>query len=147
VNRAAALQKSTSHNVNLFVNPPYLTLLFAGLCALIQVALTAMVIVRRAKTGVDLLDGGDVTLLRRIRAHGNFSETAPMALLLLALLEMRGLSMTWLWFLSIGLLLGRLLHAWSLLTTNAAWNRRGGMVLTLAVLSVQGLLCVWMFLR
>jgi uncharacterized protein len=129
------------------MNPPYLTLLFAGLCALIQVALTAMVIIRRAKTGVDLLDGGDVTLLRRIRAHGNFSETAPMALLLLALLEMRGLSPTWLWVLGVGLLLGRLLHAWSLLTTNAAWNRRGGMVLTLAVLSVQGVLCIRMFLR
>jgi uncharacterized protein len=128
------------------MNPPYLTLLFAGLCALIQVALTAMVIVRRAKTGVDLLDGGDVPLLRRIRAHGNFSETAPMALLLLALLEMRGLSVTWLWALGIGLLLGRLLHAWSLLTTNTAWNRRGGMVLTLTVLSVQGVLCVWMYL-
>jgi uncharacterized protein len=129
------------------MNSPYVTLLFAGLCALIHVALTAMVIVRRAKTGVDLLDGGDVTLLRRIRAHGNFSETAPMALLLLALLEMRGLSSTWLWALGIGLLLGRLLHAWSLLTTNAVWNRRGGMVLTLTVLSVQGALCLWMFLR
>jgi uncharacterized protein len=129
------------------MNPPYLTLLFAGLCALIQVALTAMVIARRAKTGVDLLDGGDVPLLRRIRAHGNFSETAPMALLLLALLEMRGLSLTWLWVLGIGLLIGRVLHASSLLTTNTAWNRRGGMVLTLAVLSVQGVLCLRMFLR
>jgi uncharacterized protein len=129
------------------MNPPYLTLLFAGLCALIQVALTAMVIVRRAKTGVDLLDGGDMTLLRRIRAHGNFSETAPMALLLLALLEMQGLSVTWLWALGIGLLLGRMLHASSLLTTNTAWNRRGGMVLTLTVLSVQGVLSLWIFFR
>jgi uncharacterized protein len=129
------------------MNPPYLTLLFAGLCALIQVALTAMVIVRRAKTGVDLLDGGDVTLLRRIRAHGNFSETAPMALLLLALLEMRGLSPTWLWLLGSGLLIGRVLHASSLLTTNSTWNRRGGMVLTLAVLSVQGVLCIWFVMR
>jgi uncharacterized protein len=86
-------------------------------------------------------------LLRRIRAHGNFSETAPMALLLFALLEMRGLSLTWLWVLGIGLLIGRVLHASSLLTTNTAWNRRGGMVLTLAVLSVQGVLCLRMFLR
>jgi uncharacterized protein len=129
------------------MNPPYLTLLFAGICALIHVALTGLVIVRRVQAGVDLLDGGDVTLLRRIRAHGNFLETAPMALLLLALLELHGLSSTWLWGLGIGLVVGRVLHAWSLLTNNARWNRRGGMGLTLAVLSVQGALCLWVYLR
>jgi uncharacterized protein len=129
------------------MHPPHLTLLFAGLCALLHFALTVMVIARRAKTGVDLLDGGDVTLLRRIRAHGNFSESTPIALLLLALLEMNGLSTTWLWMLGVGMLIGRVLHAWSLLTTNSIWNRRGGMVFTLAVLSVQGVLCIWIFLR
>jgi uncharacterized protein len=147
VSSAIALLNSTTFTEILSMNPPHLTLLFAGLCALLQCGLTSLVIVRRAKTGVDLLDGGDVTLLRRIRAHGNFSETAPMTLLLLALLEMSGLASTWLWALGIGLLLGRLLHAWSLLTTNAAWNRRGGMVLTLAVLSAQGVLCLWMYLH
>ncbi len=129
------------------MNPPYLTLLFAGICALIHVALTGLVIVRRVQARVDLLDGGDVTLLRRIRAHGNFSETAPMALLLLALLELHGLSPAWLWGLGLGLVLGRVLHASSLLTNNASWNRRGGMVLTLAVLSVQGVLCLWIYVR
>ncbi len=114
---------------------------------MIQVVLTAFVIFRRARTGVDLLDGGDVILLRRIRAHGNFSETAPMALLLLALLEMKSLPVAWLWALGGGLLLGRVLHASSLLTNNAKWNRRGGMVLTLFVLSVQGVLCLGIFLR
>jgi uncharacterized protein len=129
------------------MNPPYLTLFFAGICALIHVALTGLVIVRRVQAGVDLLDGGDVTLLRRIRAHGNFSESAPMALLLLALLELHSLSPTWLWGLGIGLVVGRVLHAWSLLTNNAPWNRRGGMGLTLAVLSVQSALCLWVYLR
>ncbi len=129
------------------MNPPYLTLLFAGICALIHVVLTGLVIVRRVQARVDLLDGGDVTLLRRIRAHGNFSETVPMALLLLALLELHALSPMWLWGLGIGLIVGRVLHAWSLLTTNASWNRRGGMVLTLIVISVQGVLCLWVYLR
>jgi uncharacterized protein len=124
-----------------------LTLLFAGCCALLQCALTALVIIRRAQTGVDFLDGGDQPLLRRIRAHGNFSETAPMALLLMALLEMRGWSSAWLIAFGVALLLGRILHAQSLLTNNAAWSRRGGMVLTLAVISIEAVCAIWVFLR
>ncbi len=124
-----------------------LTLLFAGCCALLQCALTALVIIRRAQTGVDFLDGGDKQLLRRIRAHGNFSETVPMALLLMALLEMRGMHSAWLIAFGVTLLLGRILHAQSLVTNNAAWNRRGGMVLTLAVISIEGVFAIWVFLR
>jgi uncharacterized membrane protein YecN with MAPEG domain len=37
----------------------YFTLLFAGLCALLQCGLTALVVVRRMQTGVNLMDGGD----------------------------------------------------------------------------------------
>jgi uncharacterized protein len=129
------------------MNTVSLTLLFAACCALLQCALTAMVIIRRAQTGIDLLDGGDQKLLRRIRAHGNFSETAPMALLLMALLELRGLSNTWLIIFGITLLLGRILHAQSLLTNNAAWSRRGGMVLTLAVISIEAVFALWIFFR
>ena len=55
---------------------PNITLLIAGLCGLLQFALTIYVIARRAQTGVSFLDGGDELLLRRIRAHGNFTETA-----------------------------------------------------------------------
>ena len=69
----------------------HLTLLFAGLCALLQCALTILVIVRRVQAGVPLSDGGDSLLLHRIRAHGNFTETAPMALILLGLLMVTGL--------------------------------------------------------
>lgn len=123
------------------------TLLVAGCCALLQVALTALVIVRRAQTGTDFLDGGDVQLLRRIRTHGNFVETVPMALLLMLLLELRGLSGTWLVAFGATLLLGRTLHALSLLTNNATWSRVGGMVLTLAVISVEGVVALWVFFR
>ena len=123
----------------------HLTLLFAGLCALLQCALTVLVIVRRVQTKVPLMDGGDNPLLRRMRAHGNFTETVPLALMLLALLELRGLPPAWLWALGLCLLLGRALHAASLLTTGALWSRLVGMVLTLAVLSVGGVLCIGVF--
>jgi uncharacterized protein len=94
-----------------------------------------------------LLDGGDEPLLRRIRAHGNFVETAPMALLLLALLELRGLGAAWLWGIGICLVLGRLFHLAGILNKQAMWSRLVGMVLTLCVLSLQGVLCLWLFLR
>jgi uncharacterized protein len=124
---------------------PQIALLIAGLCALMQVLMTALIIARRAQTGIDFLHGDDAKLLGRIRAHGNFTETVPIALIMLALLEMRGLSATWIWSFGVALLLGRSLHALSLMTDNAAWSRRGGMTTTLLVLSAQAIWCIAMF--
>ncbi len=129
------------------MNAAPFTLLFAGCCALLQVALTGWVIVRRVQTGIAFLDGGDHELMRRIRAHGNFAETVPMALLLMGLLEISGLASTWLIAFGVALLLGRLLHAFSLLSSTAHWCRLAGMVLTLAVISVEGACALWMFVR
>jgi uncharacterized protein len=122
--------------------PVYWTLLFAGACALLQCALTALVIAQRVRTGIRFLDGGDPTLLRRTRAHGNFSETAPMALLLMLLLELSGVAWAWLVMLGTALLLGRLLHAAGLLGWGGHRARLLGMALTLAVVSLAGIGCV-----
>jgi uncharacterized protein len=124
---------------------PHLTLLFAGLCALLQTALTALVILRRTQAGVSLLDGGDQTLIQRIRAHGNFVETAPMALLLMALLEMNSLAASWIWGFGALLLVGRMLHAYGLLSGRVAWPRLLGMSMTLFVISIEGVMCLWIF--
>lgn len=129
------------------MNAVSLTLLFAGCCALLQVALTAWVIVRRVQTGIAFQDGGDHQLMRRIRAHGNFAETVPMALLLMGLLELSGLASTWIITFGALLLLGRLMHAFSLLSSTAHWSRLAGMVLTLAVISIEGVCALWMFAR
>jgi uncharacterized protein len=125
----------------------HLTLLFAGLCALMQCVLTALVIVRRVESGIGLMDGGDAVLVRRIRAHANFAETVPMTLLLMLLLELGGLAAIWLWLFGLTLLTGRLLHVCGLLMGGMAWGRLSGMVLTLSVLSIEAVLCIGMFLR
>lgn len=129
------------------MNAPTITMLFAGLCAFIQVALTALVIRQRLHTGVGLLDGGDPILLRRMRAHGNFSETAPAALLLLALLEVAGLPGLAVYALGATLVLGRSLHAAGLLWAGAARARVCAMVWTMIMLSAQGVLCLRLFAR
>ena len=128
------------------VQLPHLPLLFAACCALFQVALTALVIARRVKTEIRFLEGGDAVLLHRIRAHGNFTETVPMALLLMALLELRGLGSAWLWAFGAALLLGRALHVHGLLSVNAKWARVAGMLATLAVISTEALAGLWMHL-
>jgi uncharacterized protein len=125
----------------------HITLLFAGLCALMQCLLTAMVIAQRVQKGIDLQDGGDASLMRHIRTHANFSETVPICLLLLLSLELGGLGPTWLWLLGLALLTGRVLHACGMLIPALAWGRLSGMILTLTVMSFEGALCIWLFLR
>lgn len=129
------------------MNTVAVTLFFAACCALMQCLLSVLVIRRRLKAGVYFLDGGDDPLLRRIRAHGNFAETVPMALLLMALLEFSGLGRVWLIVFGVALLLGRVIHATSLLTNHAAWSRSLGMALTIGVISIEAVCGLWMVFR
>ena len=119
------------------------TLSTAALCAGVQVTLTALVIARRAKSGVSFLDGGDTVLTRRMRAHGNFTETAPLALLLMGLLELAAAPRGLLLGLAGLLIVGRLLHAAGVITHGDNWARRLGMVATLWALSALGVASFW----
>jgi uncharacterized membrane protein YecN with MAPEG domain len=58
--------------------------------ALLLVPLSVQVSLRRAKMRTVFGDAGDETLRRRIRAHGNFVEYAPLALIALGLMEYGG---------------------------------------------------------
>jgi uncharacterized protein len=124
------------------MNAIKVTLLFAGILALIQCGLTALVIARRLKAKVSLLDGGDASLTGRMRAHGNFTETVPICLIMMALLEMQGLPSAWLWVIGSGLTFGRLLHALSLITQKFRLGRKVGMALTIFAMSGLGVLCI-----
>src|SRR3569832_1007949 len=73
------------------------TAFFIGVFALIQVPLTVMVGYRRAQTGIQCFDGGDQTLLRRMRAHANYTETVPIVLLAMAAAELSALPHRALW--------------------------------------------------
>ena len=73
-------------------NPIPITTVITGLLAIAQVPLTVLVSYLRGRTGIQFLDGGNQTLLRRIRAHGNFVETVPITLLAMAGAELSGAS-------------------------------------------------------
>lgn len=123
------------------MSPPVVTALYAGLAALILVALSVRVIAGRYKARVLSGDGGDQGLARRIRAQGNFTEYVPVSLIVMAVLEMAKTSVLLVHALGAALIVGRLAHAWSMSTGNSA-ARATGMFLTFAVLIVGGIFCI-----
>lgn len=113
----------------------YITAFYASLLALCYFYLSALVIKERRAGAIGIGDGGNTTLQRLIRAHGNFSEYVPICLVMLATFEvnaeMNGVAHA----LGASLLFGRLLHAYGLrLHAGASWQRLAGMLLTFAAM-------------
>jgi len=106
------------------------TSLTAAIAAIMLIVLTMITGLRRRDTNTSLGHGTDETLLRRIRAHGNFTEQVPMALILLGLCEMAGVGSTMLWVIAGLLIIGRLLHAAGILGAMIP-ARAVGMLMTL----------------
>ncbi|MEP4769172.1 MAG: MAPEG family protein [Roseibium sp.] len=117
-------------------SPLSVTLLFVAVFALLQIPITATVGLRRQKLGVHFLDGGDEVLLKRMRAHGNFTETVPMALLVMAAAEISGAPYQVIWVGGISLLLGRTIHYLTLVTVGHGPGRAIGIGLTMLPLLV-----------
>ncbi|MBV8745333.1 MAG: MAPEG family protein [Xanthobacteraceae bacterium] len=69
---------------------PTITALYAALLGLLGAALTINAIVNRVRAKVDTADGGVATLAQAIRAHANFAEHAPIALIVIGLAEVLG---------------------------------------------------------
>ncbi len=112
-----------------------ITPIYAAVLALLFVALAVNVVRTRRRAGVSLGDGGDKLLARRIRAHGNFVEYVPMALILMVMIEERGAEAAWVHGLNGALVLGRLMHAFALSSlTLRPFHRTGGLALTLFVI-------------
>jgi len=126
---------------------PRISLLFAALHALLLLLLTVQVVRWRYRAKVGLGDGGNADLARQIRVHGNFIEYVPLALLLLALLELAGLDTRALWSFGAMLLLGRLLHAFGLgQDAGQSPGRKWGMLLTWLALVGMALAGLWLVL-
>jgi uncharacterized membrane protein YecN with MAPEG domain len=70
--------------------PVPITGLYAALLTFVAIWLTFGVGALRGKTGISLYDGGNKQLAVAIRKHANFTEHVPLALILLALLELNG---------------------------------------------------------
>lgn len=121
-----------------------ITGIYAGLCGVLLVLLYLRISQRRMAAKIGLGTGGDAELERRVRAHGNFIESVPMALLLLLLFEHSGAEAIYVHAFGILLLASRIAHAQGLSKTAGRSIGRFygsiGTVLVVAALSVAVLL-------
>lgn len=120
------------------------TSLLAGIFSLLMVPLSLQVSMRRATLGVSAGDASDETLRRRVRAHGNFIEYAPMAVIAVGLIEFGGASRSLAVSLAVAFFLSRTLHAIGMLYTSTPTLRAGGMLIQHVAFLVAG---VWLVLE
>ncbi|MEH6463247.1 MAG: MAPEG family protein [Shewanella psychromarinicola] len=85
--------------------------LYAGLTALLVLALSYKVVKFRRANKIGIGDGGHQGLSVAIRAHGNLIENAPTVLILLVLAEFNGMPMYLVHCLGTAWIVARLLHA------------------------------------
>lgn len=115
------------------------TAVAASVLGLLLVRLSLVVIGFRRKHGVSVGDGGHDDLHRAIRSQANLAEYAPIALLLVACLE---LNQTPIWITSIlaaSFVVGRVLHPLGMKSTGSPLKPRvRGMQLTLLSLLALG---------
>ncbi len=114
--------------------------IYAGLCGVLLVVLYLRISQRRLSAKIGLGTGGDDELERRVRAHGNFIESAPLALVLLFLLEHAGAQAGYVHAFGVALVVSRLAHAQGISKTSGRSSGRFfgsiGTVLVIAGLSV-----------
>ena len=120
-----------------------ITAIYAGLCGLLLVVLYVRVSQRRLATKIGMGVGGDTALEQRIRAHGNFIESVPIALVLLYLLEQTGVDPVYIHAFGIALVLARVAHAQGIsATAGRSAGRLYGSIGTLLVIAAQS---IWLF--
>ena len=119
-----------------------ITAFYASLLAALFLLLSIRVIGWRRIHRVEIGDGDNRELLRRMRVHANFAEYAPFTLLLMALAESMAPPRPLLHLVGLMLVAGRLLHAYGLSQTPQILRYRvWGMQLTITALGIAALMC------
>ena len=121
---------------------------YVGLFGLMLIFLSLRVSFVRRDERIALGDGDNIELRRRIRAHGNFIEFVPIALLLLALAEHTGMGSLYIHIFGIILLVGRIAHAYGISQAKEPFIfRMSGTIATQSVIAILALYCIWAGLR
>lgn len=113
--------------------------IYAGLLALMYVALSFNVILRRVSGRVLFGDNNDPVMTRAVRIHGNFAEFVPLILFLIFAYEDTGGSRYLVHIMGIALIVSRLLHGWGLWFEKIP-GRFIGTVITMTLLIVLGVI-------
>jgi uncharacterized protein len=120
-----------------------ITALYAAALAVLFVILSFRTIGVRRAAKVEIGDGNNPELLRRMRVHANFAEYVPLALILMALAESLKLPALWLHTIGATLIVGRYVHAYALSQTPHILPLRVfGMVATLSAIMAAAAACL-----
>ena len=87
-----------------------ITAIYAGLLGLLAIVLGASSGFSRAKNKVSIGDGGNPDQIVLVRRHGNFAEWVPIALILIAILELNDVSSAAIHAFGATLVVARILH-------------------------------------
>ncbi len=122
----------------------YYSFIYVALSCLILSKLSINVIKLRRQGKISFGDDGNRTLMRRIRAQGNFIEYTPIFLLSLIAIEWLSIENIPYYFLYINIvgavfIVGRILHAISLYEKKIM-HRKTGMIITFFALKFNGLI-------
>jgi hypothetical protein len=91
-----------------------ITSIYAALCGILMIALAVRVSMLRRRFRIGVGSAGQEALERAIRVHANFTEFVPLALILMLLAELGGVTGWLMHVFGITLVVSRLLHAWGL---------------------------------
>ena len=127
----------------------YHSFIYVALSAFILYKISINVILERRKNKISFGDDGNRTLIRRIRAQGNFIEYTPIFLISLIGIEWIGYDknipyyLIYVHILGIIFILGRIFHAISLYQKKISF-RRIGMRITFYSLIANGLVLIFL---
>ncbi len=124
-----------------------ITLFYASLSALLLIGLSVQVVRLRRQLRIGVGSGGNPQLECAIRAHGNFCEYVPIALLLLLALELAASLPGWALHLLGGMLVvGRLLHGFFGLNRGpgTSFGRFFGTLLTWLMIVAAAVTGLWL---
>jgi uncharacterized protein len=121
------------------------TLFYAALCTFLIIYLSWRVVQLRKALQIGIGDGGNASLLQRIRVHANAIEYMPMMFLLLGGLELNGYPQWLIHAFGAAIFISRAAHAWGLSHTKGPSKGRifgmlitYGLMLSMAVISIYG---------
>jgi uncharacterized membrane protein YecN with MAPEG domain len=118
--------------------------LYVAVNALIMLVLGMLVVRARVKTKTAIGDGGDATMIGAIRAHANNTETVPVPLLMMLVVNTLGAPFWIIHAIGVPLTLGRVLHAIGLSrNVGPSLLRLLGMTLTWTAVIVGIAACGW----
>lgn len=102
-------------------------------CAIINLWLAFRVGIMRRSEKISIGDGGNERLMARMRAQLNFTEYAPIVVILIALIELAVGTVEWLWAVAALFVIARILHPFGM----DGWKpgRAIGILLTFAILA------------